>query len=126
VPGHAAIRVDDDLAARQAGIALRTTDHEQAGWIDERPVRRRIERELVEYGLDHMDFHRLPHVRQRHVPRVLRRHDDGVDRLGHVAFVRDRDLGLAVRPQSFDNSVPTYFGQALREPMRDRDRQRHQ
>ncbi len=31
VPAHAAVAVDDDLAAGQAGVALRTADHETAG-----------------------------------------------------------------------------------------------
>ena len=33
--GHAAVGVDDDLAAGQSGVTLRTTDHEAAGRVDE-------------------------------------------------------------------------------------------
>ncbi len=42
VAGHAAVRVDDDLAAGQAGIAHRPADHEAAGrvHVDDRVERR--------------------------------------------------------------------------------------
>ena len=36
VPAHAAIGIDDDFAAGQAGVALRAADHETAGRIDEK------------------------------------------------------------------------------------------
>ncbi len=35
VPAHSAIRIDDDLAPGQTGVALRSADHEVASRIDE-------------------------------------------------------------------------------------------
>ena len=34
MPAHAAVGVDDDLAAGEAGVAVRAADHETAGGID--------------------------------------------------------------------------------------------
>src|SRR2546429_21006 len=34
VPGHAAVRVDDDLASGQTGVRRRAADHEVAAWVD--------------------------------------------------------------------------------------------
>ena len=38
VTAHAAVAIDDDLAAGQAGVALRTADHETAGRVDQKFV----------------------------------------------------------------------------------------
>ena len=35
MPRHAAIGIDDDLAAGEARIAMGAADHEAPGWIDE-------------------------------------------------------------------------------------------
>src|SRR6478735_4994728 len=43
VAGHAAVGVDDDLAAGQAGVAHRAADLETPGGVDEQPGRRRVE-----------------------------------------------------------------------------------
>ena len=75
MPRHAAVRVDDDLAAGQAGVAHGTTDDKTAGRID------------VDLGLycpqlrrdDRLDDH-LDHVVAQaivaHLIVVLRRDDD--------------------------------------------------
>src|SRR5207342_2135097 len=52
VAGHAAVGVDDDLAAGQAGVAHRAADHELAGRVDQQPVAVRGD---VEVGEDRVD-----------------------------------------------------------------------
>ena len=47
-------------------------------------------------------------------------------RTGLVAVVLDGDLGLAVRAQVRDGAVLADLGQAAGQPVRQRDRQRHQ
>jgi hypothetical protein len=44
---------------------------------------------------------------------VLRRDDDGVDAHGTAVVVLDRHLGLAVRPEVLEESVPPRARQAL-------------
>jgi len=46
---HTAVRIDDDLASGQTGIAHRTADHEPAGRIDE-VTRLHIEQSLGDHG----------------------------------------------------------------------------
>ena len=58
--GHAAVGVDDDLAAREAGVGVRAAELERAGRVDEhleavvRELRReqRVDHVLLEVGLD--------------------------------------------------------------------------
>ncbi len=58
---------------------------------------------------------------------VLGREDDGVDAHGAVVLVvLDRDLGLAVGTQVGERAVLADLGEALREPLGDRDRERHE
>jgi hypothetical protein len=51
---HAAVRIDDDLAAGQSGIGHRSADLESAAWIDEK--RRLVVQEVVG---DDLPNHRL-------------------------------------------------------------------
>ena len=58
---------------------------------------------------------------------VLGREHDGVDaQRAVVLVVLDGDLGLAVGTQVAERAVLADLGEALREPLRDRDRERHQ
>ena len=50
--GHAAVGVDDDLAAGQAGVAHRAADLESAGRVDEESVVARVEVDEVEDRVD--------------------------------------------------------------------------
>ena len=57
---------------------------------------------------------------------MLGRQDDGVEPDGLVAVVADGDLGLAVGAQVGDLAALADGGQALGQPVREVDRQRHQ
>ena len=57
---------------------------------------------------------------------VLAGHDDGVETHRPPFGVLDGDLGLAVGPQVGNGAVLSHGGQPAREPVRKRDRQRHE
>ena len=104
VAGHAAVGVDDDLAAGQAGVAHRAADLEATGRVDQQAVAVGLQAELGELGLDHV----LPDVRGQQrvdvdVGRVLARDDDGVEPGRLAVDVLDGHLGLAVRPEVADD-----------------------
>ncbi len=130
--GHAAVGVDDDLAAGEAGVAHRAADLEAAGRVDQRPVVGHVE---VGAGVTQLGEDRLEDVRgdvgrehavERHVGGVLGRQDDRVELDGAVAVVGDRHLGLAVGAQVGEVAVLADLGEPLGEPVREVDRQRHQ
>ena len=125
VTSAAAVRVDDDLAAGEAGVALRSADHEAAGRVDvEDGVA--IE-QLGRHGrLDHLLDDRFAQIGVADVRRVLRGDDDraGADRT--LAVVLDGDLRLAVGTEEIEVARLARFGEALDELVRERDRQRHQ
>jgi hypothetical protein len=50
VPGVAAVGVDDDLAAGEAGVAHRTADDELAGRVHQQPVALGLDAEALELG----------------------------------------------------------------------------
>ena len=95
---RAAIGVDDDLAAGQAGIAVRAADDELAGWIDVPDGVLRdpaIGQRLPDIGLDDLaDVGRG----QLLVEMLGRQHDLG-DADGLAVLVSDRDLALGVRAE---------------------------
>src|SRR5205814_10050077 len=87
-----AVRVDDDLAARESGIAHRPADGERAGAVHA------IDRVLVEpprgdRGLHHDLLDIRLDALLRHAGVVLRRDDDGVDSLRYAARVLHGHLG---------------------------------
>ncbi len=122
---HAAIRVDNDLPAGQAGIRHRAADHEPAARVDDEPgllvqqLRRhhRADHELLDILLD---------LLVRHAVEVLRGNQDGVDPNRLALRVLDRYLALAVRQQVRQIAVLANLGQLAGHLVRQRDRQRHQ
>ncbi len=130
--GHAAVGVDDDLAAGQAGVAHRAADLEAAGRVHEQAVALGVELDAVldELGQDVLDDELADVGREQRVEvdvrGVLRGDHDRVEADGLVAVVLDGDLGLAVGAQVRDGPVLADLGQAAREPVRDVDRQRHE
>ena len=127
VAGHAAVGVDDDLAAGEAGVADRAADHEAPRRVDEEVLAQLL---LV---VEVLRQDRLDDV----LPQVL-----GDQRLGALAVlggdqqlldldraaveVADRDLRLAVGAQVRHDLGLAHVGEALGELVRERDRQRHQ
>ena len=104
VPGRAAVGVDDDLAAGEAGVALRAADLEAAGRVDEDCERRPTASSTV---LEHRTDHELARPR-RGAASVETSGECCVDSTtvstvrGIVPVVADRDLGLAVGPQEVE------------------------
>ncbi len=132
MPGHAAVGVDDDLAARQAGVAHRAADLEAAGRVDQGAVAADVEvgAAVAQLGEDRLDDVLpdvgLEHALERDVRRVLGREHDGVEPHRLVALVGDGDLGLAVGAQVGELVALAHLGEALRQPVGEVDRQRHQ
>ena len=101
VPGHAAVGVDDDLAAGQAGVAHRAADDEPAGRVDQQPHVRRC-RGPARRAPGSTTCSRMSTASSvsRSMSAACWRGDHhGVQPHGLVADVLDGDLGLAVRPQ---------------------------
>ena len=114
--GHAAVGVDDDLAAGQAGVADRAADDEAAGRVDEEVLAqlRRVVEVLRQDRLDDV----LPEVVRDQRLRallVLRRDQELLDLDRLAVAVAHRDLRLAVRAQVVDGLGLAHLGEALGE-----------
>ncbi len=125
VAGHAAVGVDDNLAAGQAAVAYRAADDKLAGRVD------------VELGVfvqqlgwqrifDDQLHHRLFQVGLGHVFVVLGGQDHGVDAGNLAVFVAAGHLALGVRAQPGQQAAFAGFSLALDQPVREGDRGRHQ
>jgi hypothetical protein len=130
VPGHAAVGVDDDLAAGQAGVAHRSAEDELAGRVDQQPHVGGVEGRQVD-SARHRAEHLLADVGVEQavdvdVGGVLAGDDDGVQPHRLVAVVLDGDLRLAVRAQVREHARLADLGQPPGQPVGQRDRQRHQ
>src|SRR5690606_34078982 len=101
VTARAAVRVDDDLAAREAGVTVRAADLEDSRRVDEdvRLGGRQVDR--LEHGADDDPLHSVPEDREV-TWRVLSREDDRLDRLRDRPVVADRDLSLAIGAQEVE------------------------
>src|ERR1019366_7522061 len=125
VTAHAAVRVDDDLAAGEAAVALRTADDEPARRVDVelgRLVDQLLRKRLLDDELDD----RLAELLVLDLLVVLRRHDDRVDADRDVVLVLERDLRLAVGAEEIDRLLLPDGGELLREEVRVVDRRRHE
>src|SRR3989344_1864239 len=124
VTGHAAVGVDNDLAAGQAGVTHRAADLERAGRVDE------ILGVLAEPFLGQHRFHDfLDHGLLEGVVLdarcMLGREHDRVDAGRLVVHVFHGDLRLGVRAQPIEFAF-TQIGLALHQAMRQRDRHGHE
>src|SRR4249919_2951785 len=100
VAGHAAVAVDDDLAAGQAAVAHRAADHEDAGRIDVHLVLRQlVEPVLRQHRLEDVLVHALDQILLLDARIVLRGQHDGVEADDLVAFIAQRDLRLRIGAQ---------------------------
>jgi len=119
------VRVDDDLAARQAAVALRAADDEAPRRID--VVLGVLVEQLL--GNDRLD-HLLQDVLLDHagsdLGAVLRAHDHRIDPTRTTVDVLDRDLRLAVRAQVVERVVLAHIAQSSAKLMREHDRHRHE
>ncbi len=127
VAGHAAVGVDDDLAAGEPGVADRTADHEAPGGVDEEVLAQLLR--VVEVARQDRLDDVLPEVvrDQRLGALLVLRRDQQLLDLGRPAVaVADRHLRLAVRSQVRDDLGLAHVGEPVRELVRERDRERHQ
>ena len=123
---HAAVRVDDDLAAGEAAVGVRATELEVAGRVAEHVEvvvgelrgQQRPDDVLEERGLQlGVDVDARS---------GLGGDQHGGEPLRDVVLVLDGDLGLAVGTQVVDQPRLANFGEPLREPVREPDRHRHE
>jgi hypothetical protein len=126
VPAHAAVGVDDDLAAGEPGVAHRAADHEAAGGVhvEDGPLVDPLGRQR---GPDHVVDQRLAQLVVADVGVVLGREHHGVDAAGAaVGAVLDGDLGLRVGPQPVERARLEVLPGDLHDPVRQPDRRGHQ
>src|SRR3954468_5612389 len=122
---RAAVRVDDNLAAGDARVAMRSADDETAGRVDVDLgvlVHQVGRNHAADDLLDDVFLHRL----LRDERTVLAGDDDGVDANRTVAVVFDGDLRLAVWTEVLEDAVAPRAGQPFGELVRELNRQRHQ
>src|SRR5262245_17442638 len=123
VPTPAAVAIDNDFSAGEAGVAV---------WPAHNKVARRVNVVLNfaadqlarELGRDDVLNHVLANLRLRYFRGMLRADDDRIDSHGAVTIVLDCDLALAVGPQPIDLALLADARQAIQDSMSQRDRQR--
>ena len=125
VAAHAAVGVDDDLAAREARVTVWATDDETTRRVDPE-LRLLIDQVLRDDRVDDLVEDRFAERLVLHALRVLRRDDDRVDARDLAAFVLTGDLGLAVGAEPVDLALLADVCEAARESMREIDRHRHE
>jgi len=124
----AAVGVDNDLTAGEAGVTLWSTDDESAGWVD---VVDGFVGEVFGWddNLDDLLHEGGVHVLVGDVWGVLGRDDDGVDVDRNdgatVLSVQAGDLGLGVRTQPSEGAVLTETGHLNVEAVREGGGERH-
>ena len=112
VAGIAAVGVHDDLAARQAGVALRATHNKAARGVD--VVFRVLVQQLGGNDLlNDLAADVLMQLLLADVGAVLAGNDHRVDAHGLAVVVLHGDLALAVRAQVIQRAVLAHLGQAL-------------
>ena len=124
--GSPAISIDDDLAAGDAGIAVRAADLEAAGGVHQEACvgdHRGREHRLDDF-LDHRLGQLVLGVVHRRV--VLGRQHHGFNRDRLAAFVTHGDLRLRVGTQERQAAVAAHFALPLHQPVRVIDGKRHQ
>src|ERR1035437_3392961 len=119
VPRHAAVGVNDDLAARETSIADGPADHEATGRVDEEvPAQLALLVELL--GQDRLDDV-LPEILRNQrfgALGVLGGDQELLDLHGLAVAVAHADLRLAVGPQALERIGLAARGQPLREAVR--------
>jgi len=125
VPAHPAVGIDDNLAAGEAGIALRAADDKAAGRVDQELRLRREQILRQHFPNDLLDAEFLD-LRVRHAFGVLGRDDDVGDRDGLAVLVNDRDLALGVRAQPFHLAALADAREFAAQTVREHDRRRHE
>ena len=125
---HAAVGVDDDLAAGQTRVAHGAADLEPAGGVDQQPVAGVVDVEPSEDLIGNvLAYVWGEQLREVDVGGVLGGDHHGVDPAWAVlGVVLDADLGLAIGSQVVHGAVLAHSGQPCGQSVRHGDRQRHQ
>jgi hypothetical protein len=113
VTAHAAVGVDDDLAAGQARVAHGAAHNEAAGGVHEDLGAVPIDALGVEDGLDDVLDEVGLDLRRVDVGLVLRGHEHLLNRDRLVVHVAHGDLRLAVRVKVRERAVLAHLGQTL-------------
>ena len=124
---HAAVGIDDDLAAGEARISHGPAHHEAARGVDVDVGVTPGDALAVQHGRDHMleqvgldDAHILDGVV------VLSGDHDGRDLDGPIVLIADRHLGLAVGAQIREGAILAHGGQALGQALGEVDGHGHE
>ncbi len=104
---------------------MRPADHKLAGWIDV-VSERRVDQVTRQHRLDDFLPDPIHDLGMADVRVVLRRDDHGVDSHRREALVLDRHLALRIRPKPLDGTVFPQVRDPINDPVRKRNRQRHQ
>ena len=125
VTAHAAVGVDDDLAAGETGVPLRTTDDEVAGGVDEilGLLGEHVFRQHLFDDLLDAEFFDLGVL---HIGRVLSGNHD-IDDAGRTTIdILDRHLRLGIRTQPLDLAGLADARELATEAVSVHDRRRHE
>ena len=126
VTGHAAVRVDDDLAAGQAGVAHRPAGHEPAGRVD---VHHRVDG-AQRLGDDRQDDRlrrgRCGSARRGRRGRAATRRRPSAPASGTPRSYSTVTWVLPSGPEVRQLAGLADLGEPARHAVRERDRQRHQ
>src|ERR1700730_13079017 len=125
MPRHTTVGVDDDLASGKTSVGGRTADYELATWVDHY-LRAGIHHHAFEDGVDDQRPHSLCDVLLARARGGVGRPDHRLDSLGLSVFILDSDLRLSVRPQEWKGSILASLRKPAREPVCQRDRERHE
>src|SRR5215213_4331503 len=120
-----AIGIDDNLAASETGIAIRSADIKFAGGVD-MPFRV-PGNPAGGQGLTHVRLDDLAYVVGCEIfLDMLMRHDDLADAHGLAAAIADRHLALGIRPEARLLAGAARIGELLQNAMGVVDRRRHE
>ena len=120
-----AVRIHDNLAARQSRIAHRSADDEVAGGIDV-ILRARINHRGRKYRVNHFFPDSLRKLVVRNLVAVLRGNDYAIHARRTPVNVFDRDLGFSIGPEEIQNVFLSDFSKAAGQLMRELDWHGHQ
>ena len=122
---HTAVAIDDDFAASKASVALRSTDYETAGGVNE-VNGLFIEHLGGENFLDDFLDDKIANLAVLHVSAVLGGNDDVGDADRLAILVLNGDLALGVGTKPLDAASFAQAGQLAPKTMRKHDWSRHQ
>ena len=122
----AAVGIHNNFSARQAGISLRSADHETSGRVDI-ILRVLIQKLLRDHMVNHKTNQVSPQCLHIHFRRMLRGdHHRIYTHRAPILIILHRNLSLSIRAQIVNNIGLSNFRQAHRQLVGQRDRQRHQ